>query len=124
MIVMNNDDQELTEFLDGVIGVVEANSFETLSLWRECTEELKKTWVDNNRGYWQVVGKLNKMPVCITLQTSVVDGHKILFYHPTSQVVDYRKIDKWLNRNMPKTAFRSNGYLNRTNAMNFYNVMR
>lgn len=115
-------DAQMTEFLDGVVGAVEANSFETLSLWRECHQELKMPWVDRGSGLMEIVGTVGDRPVCISLLTSVVDGQKILFYDPTSQVVDHAMIDEWLVKNLPRTAFYGERP-NRTDAMNFHNVL-
>lgn len=116
-------DAEMTEFLNGVVGVVEANSYERLCLWKEYTEELKKRWKDNRSGFSEVIGYLADMPVCISLFTSEVDGHKILFIDATSQVIDHRMIDKWLIETMPKSAFKDDGrFVNKTDAMNFHNI--
>lgn len=115
----------MEEFLDGVIGVVDANSYEQHSLWRECHENRHMTWEQNLSGLGQTVGKIDDMPVHISLLTAVVKGHKLLFIHPTSQVVDHRMIDAWLKDNLPLTAFRDRDprkWINRVDAMNFSNV--
>lgn len=117
-------DNQMQTFLNGVVGVVEANSFETMCLWKEYTEELKKTWLENPSGLGQQIGILAGMPIFISLNTAIIDGKKILFIDPTSQVVDYRIIDKWLEENLPKTAYTLYGRINKTNAMNFCNVLR
>lgn len=113
-------DKHMTEFLEGVIGVIEANSFEKLCLWQE--RGSKAAWKENPAGYSEVIGYLDDMPVCISLFTITVDGHKLLFFDPTSQVVDHRMIDQWLEENLPKSAFKTDGWINKTNAMNFHNV--
>lgn len=114
-------DTEMTEFLSGVVGVVEANSFERLCLWQE--HHTRRLWLDRNDGLLETVGHLDGMPVCLSLLTSKIDGHKVLFIDATSQVVDHRMIDKWLAETLPKTAFKNGGeYVNKTDAMNFHNV--
>ena len=112
---------EMTNFLHGVVGVVEANSFESLCLWEEA-EEQGRSWISNNSGFGQTVGQIAGMPVCLSLLTAEVEGHKILFIDPTSQVVDHRMIEEWLAKTLPKSAFRDDGFVNKTNAMNFHNV--
>lgn len=109
----------VTAFLSGVVGVVDANSFERLCLWQERGE---KTWVDSPFGHWLEIGSCADMPVCVNLSTVVIGGHKILFIDPTSQVVDYRMIDAWLERGMPSSARTKDQKLNRTDAMNIHNV--
>lgn len=115
------DPQEMTDFLDGVVGAVEANSYEKYMLWYENQQsKYRKTWVSNNMGLMEIVGYIDKRPVCISLFTSVVGSRKILFYYATSQIVDHLMIDEWLKENLPKTAFRNDGYVNKTDATNFH----
>lgn len=116
-------DHEMTKFLDGVIGVVEANSYEKHMLWVENDRRANpKTWTDYNCGLVEVIGFVVDMPICISLFPAEVGGHKLLFIDATSQVVDYRMIDQWLKDNPPASAFREDSYVNKTNAMNFHNV--
>lgn len=113
--------EEVARFLDGVIGVVEANSFETSRLWREHHE--KRAWIENLSGFGCTVGHRHGDPVCISLLTATVDGHKILFFHPTSPVVDWDLIDAWMVASLPKSAFRAGSdVVNRTDATNFANI--
>ncbi len=107
------------EFLQGVIGFVEATSFEYHQLWKEWED--KSTWKQNLSGYGQVVGHLDSRPVFISLITAVIEGHKVLFIDPTSEVVDWKLIETWLLVNLPETAM-VNKRVNRTDAMNFTNI--
>lgn len=117
------DPGEMTKFLSGVVGVVEANSYEKHMLWNENRQrESPRVWEENLSGFIETIGHINKVPVCISLNTAEVAYQKILFVDPTSQVVDHRMVDKWLKDNLPKSAFRSNGYVNKTNAMNFHTL--
>lgn len=106
-------DDEMIRFLDGIVGSVEATHDEKSHLWALYTKELNKRWKENNSGILETVGYLDDRPVCISLSTAVVDGHKILFWHATSQVVDHVLIDEWLKLNTPD---------NRTNATNFHSI--
>ena len=108
-------------FLDDVVGVVEANSFERMCLWKEYKAN-GKTWVQNLSGCGINVGYITaQRPVFISLTTAVVDGHKILFVEPTSISVDHGMIGIWLKSNVP-SAIKENGYLNVVDAGNFFNV--
>lgn len=120
----------MKEFLEGVVGVVEANSFETLCLWQKHTDGGKRnsdTWVQHLSGPLVTVGHMDtsdkRYPVCISLFINEVNGRKILFLEATSIVVNWDMISTWLIENLPKTAFRDNGYINKTNAMNFFNLL-
>lgn len=116
---------DVIEYLDGVVGIVEANSFENMMLWeRNRTQIEPKSWVSSGGGYLVTMGEISSMPVCVSILSAMIDGQKILFWHATSKVVDHRLIDAWFKENLPKSAFRSDGYVNGTDAMNFHNVFR
>lgn len=117
-------DDQMKEFLDGVTGAVEANDYEALCLWSENRQRDKPlSWRQELSGYHKTIGELAGMPVCMSLHIIYVDGKKILFYDPCSQVVDHRIVEEWLDKHLPDTARRSDGYINKTNAMNFHNVL-
>jgi hypothetical protein len=118
---MSHHDDQIKKFLKDVRGAVEATSYEELRICQEYKQEY--SWEQNLCGYLETVGFLGKMPICISLRTSVVNGHKILFWDATSQVVDHKKIDKWFKKNLPESARRDDGSPNRTDAMNFHNIL-
>jgi len=123
-------DEEMARFLDGVVGVVECDNYGKHMIWVENhykAVELghrKLDWVDGRLGMMEKVGELADMPVCISLFKATIDGQLILFVDPCSMVVDHRMIDAWYKRVLPKSAFRADGYVNKTDAMNFNNVLR
>lgn len=123
-------DDEIARFLEGVVGCVEANSFEKHSLWKENhyladDARHKREWKDNNSGYGITIGCVDDRPVHLSLRIATIDGQKILFYYATSQVVDHKMIREWLEVNLPDTA-KGNypGGYNNTDATNFHNVFR
>lgn len=114
---------QFTEFFEGVVGVVEATSYESMCLWREYHKERGMPWEADLGGYLPTIGQLDGRPVCLSLFVKKIDGHKLLFIEATSQVVDHKMIDEWLKANLPATAFQPGGeYINYQNAMNFHNV--
>lgn len=119
-------DAEMTKFLEGVVGVVEADNYGKHMLWVENSRrDTPLTWVQNCHGYLLTIGMLDDMPVCISLFTAVIDGHKLLYLEATSTVVDHRMIDDWLKKNLPESAFQPGGeFVNSTDAMNFHNIFR
>jgi len=109
------------KFLEGIIGLVEATSYETMCLCKEHENE----WQQGGSGYGITVGKIKKHPVCISLLVNTVGGHRILFWEATSRIVDHKLIEAWFIKHLPVTAFRDNDprkYLNKHNAMNFSNI--
>jgi len=124
-------DCEMTAFLEGVIGAVLAYSYEHHMLWVENQKAEKPlTWEDVNPGLLEVAGYCHdtsgkSFPTCISLFKARVGGHLLLFWHPTSQIVDFRLIEEWMKTNLPETAFvEYNGVrcVNQTDAMNFHNI--
>ena len=103
----------IKEYLSGVVGAVEASSYESLCLWQEYRD--RKNWKQALSGYGITIGFLADMPVCISLMMVEVDGHKLLFWHATSQVVDHRMIDKWFDAHLSGVR--------RVDAQNFHNAL-
>lgn len=114
-------DREMTEFLSGVVGAIEATSFEQHCLWEKYTE-YGVSWDQINPGLLERVGELADMPVCISLFKVKIGGETILFYHATSQVVDHRMIRQWLEDNLPASARREDDRINHTDANNSHIV--
>ncbi len=117
-----HDDDEMNKYLEGVIGVVEASRDEYCTLYR-LYKDLGHSWNEDrmNSGINCILGFCDKMPVAVTFTFAIIKGHKIMFIDPTSQVVDYRIIDKWLKKRMPKSAY-VNKHVNRTDVGNFHNI--
>jgi hypothetical protein len=124
-------------FLQGVEGVVEANSYEGMCIWKGERDRFEAMTVtekaeiggrlpwDQHNGYLVTVGEIGDMPVCFSILINVVRGMKLLFVEPTSVVVDHRMFEAWLQANLPDEAFKMmNGkrVVHRTNAMNFHNI--
>lgn len=110
----------IKEYLLGVVGIVEANSFESSMLWEKHHE--KREWKETLSGYLPCVGFIGERPIHISLMTAIIDGFKILFWHPTSQVVDHALIVEWFQKNLPTSAINDRGYPNSVDAQNFFNV--
>lgn len=114
----------IEEFLRGVVGSVEATNAEYHNLWEYWHSKRGKQWDQINSGLLPIVGRLAGMPICISLMKATVDGNLLLFWHATSQIVDHRAIEAWLEASLPDSARWPDGRLNRTDAMNFHNIFR
>lgn len=113
--------REITTFLSDIEAIIECDSFSQHALWKEFHERCE--WKQNLSGYGVTVGYLAEQPVFISILKAVVDSVTILFINPTSEVVDWRMIEKWLKKNMPATAYRDSTYLNKQDAQNFSNAL-
>lgn len=82
----------------------------------------KVEWVEDCRGAFYQTGELDGRPVCTNFFWAKLDGHLIVFYDNTSQVVDTVQVEQWLNKNCwPKW---DNGTrIAITNADNFHHVI-
>lgn len=87
------------EWLATVSSVVEANSFEHLSLWQKFKE--KVTWKENNSGLLFTLGKIENRPICICLNHAIINDKIVLFFEATSQLVDYIMIDEFFKTKCP-----------------------
>lgn len=122
----------IRNYLANCEGAVEANSYETMCLWKELSVEAKRfgwgngdyDWVQNNSGCGCGIGEVAGKPVFVSLLTNTINGQEILFYEATSQIVDHEMVEEWLKEALPDKAKYSGGYVNKTNAMNFTNILK
>ena len=120
--VQIDSDYQMTKFLENVQGVVEASREEQSNIYFRAKDR-GLIWVSNNAGYAPTIGHFGNMPICLSLFTAVVGGFKILFVDQCSMVTHSGMTEDWLKANLPKSAFRSDGYLNMTDATNWSNVI-
>lgn len=125
-------DGQIDSYLEGVVGVVEADDYGQHMLWTEYAEEARRhspgdtrsrfEWESTGHGYMPVIGYIGDMPVTLSLMTVTVKGHKLLFYYSPSTIVDHGMIREWFLKNLPASCRFGPGGFNHTNAMNFTNV--
>lgn len=114
---------EVKAMLVGVVGVVEATSYEEMCLWHEYTKERAQSWEDARRGWLLEIGRVQGLPVMLSVKVNTINGHRILFIEATSRMVDHNMVEQWLKDNLPDTAMRPGSeYVNKVDAMNFHNV--
>jgi hypothetical protein len=124
---INPEDKKL--FKD-VVFLVDASYTEHFFLWKENFHELTrqyyavKTWEDEGMGHSINIGEINKRPVCVTLFYTEINGHRVMFYEGTSQVVDHKMIERWLQHWTLKTIRWDNGHRwAHSDAMNFHHCI-
>lgn len=111
------------EKLKDTIFFVEANSFETLTLWKEYKDEIK--WVQDHEGFMETLGYIDdnvKKPVCVTFLFNILNDKRICFFDVTSRFSDMTMIEEWLDKNYPVKWDRGTRVA-RTDAMNFHHVI-
>ena len=107
----------MNDFTD-VVGVIEATSYETLSIYRECVDKGYE-WKDGSGCQLErITHQKYGYSTCFSPWVKTINGHKILFLEPTSTIVDWDLIDKWIEDKLPEEA-----KTNRNNAMNGFNTI-
>lgn len=108
--------QSVEQLLDKATFIVEASSFEQLMLWQQhargsifsvvdknhnlAFEQL--SWEQSGGGSLVTVGYHCRQPVCISLSWCRIDGQIIMFWEPTSRVVNHEMIEKWLKEHFTR----------------------
>lgn len=94
-----------------VVYLVEATSYETLALWQRYHEETQWKSVTYGGPMFHI-GALADRPVVLSVNICEILGRKVMFYNPTSQVVDWVMVEEFLETHWPTVK--------RTEAMNFH----
>lgn len=100
--------------------LVEISSFERQSLWSKYHNDY--TWEDNNMGFNRQIGIIDDRPICVTFYLHKINGLNVLFYEATSQLVDWKMIEDYLDVVCNLKEFKSNRRA-RIDASNFHNVI-
>ena len=109
--------------------VVEANDCEFLYLWKDFSEQHNKSvlnrkynFEEDNRGLCYTIGRAGNKPISVTFRWCLIDGFRIMFYYPSSLLVDHEQINSWLERSCTGLwkAYQGNGFCN---AMNFHHCL-
>jgi hypothetical protein len=107
---------------------VEADSFSYHALWRDHSHESRERrgkiveWQDVSQGWSKQVGSLDGRPVVVSLRWSYLDGQLVLFWHGTSQVVDYKMIEDWLDEHF-KATYDNDTCKAKCDASNFHHCL-
>ncbi len=87
--------------------VVEANSFEMRTLWRDHArdsndrigEPVKWNQLD---GRLIQIGELDGHPLCLSLHWVMIDDKLIVFWDSCSRVTDFEKSESWIKKHFDK----------------------
>lgn len=113
---MSSDQSIVTkEHFKNIAYIVEANSFEQLSLWQTWHNEKHIPWIEISQGLITTVGEFAEFPVCIEINFALICNQRVVFYYPTSEVVNWTLIKEWWKMHQPSAPH--------CNAMNFQNCI-
>jgi hypothetical protein len=125
--VTEEDIRKMTneEKLKAVDFFVEADGYAVQSLWEKYWYDkkvLRLDWIQDKSGFAKHIGDINgwkDMPVTCEFSFYIINGKYICFYNPSSNYVDWKMIENWIDNNYPVKY--DTDRLARTNAMNFHN---
>jgi hypothetical protein len=103
---------EIETKLSQEVFVVEATSYERHALWAKHNETVD--WKAEGVGHGCKIGELDGRPVFVAFNYAKINGQLVVFYNPTSQVVDWEMVEKWIKEHF-KIGFRDG----QSDAMNF-----
>lgn len=94
------------ERLKKTLFLVEATNFEQQALWCTWSKESGErpsyikpvAWEQVNPGWSVQVGKIGKLPVCVSVTWARIDGHLVCFYDAISRAYDSELVDKWFKQ--------------------------
>lgn len=124
------NDAEFARRLKDTKFVLDATHDEMFMIWEKFSDEAmhknpdfnKYKFEQMNPGVSLTIGTLAGMPVCMSLFWWKINGVLIMVHECTSQVVDHRMVDKWLEKNCcPR--WDGGSRLAHCNTANFHHVL-
>jgi len=97
--MMGSSDDEMTRLRKETKLIVEANSYERVTLWERWVD--KTEWQEHRQGRLVTVGAYRNRPVCVSLVWAAIRGKAVCFLEATSELVDWKMIDAWLKKEFP-----------------------
>mgnify|MGYP000878653599 FL=1 len=107
--MMGSSDDEMARLWKETKLIVEANSYERMTLWERWID--KTEWQQHLQGRLVTVGTYHRRAVCVSLVWATIRGKAVLFLEATSELVDWKMIDAWLKKEFPDVR--------KVDAMNF-----
>lgn len=90
---------------------VQANDEDRTRMWEDWATDAadlgrkwdhRVEWVQDFRGQIVTVGELGTIPISITFTWATINRSEVVFWDATSQVVDYRLCETWIQKHFSK----------------------
>jgi len=99
----------MDSFKRDTVFYVEATNHERHTLWRDFADDKtarehgaptknRVSWEQLNPGSMPTVGLDNKRPITVVCTWARINGQIVMFYEPTSQIVNWKTIEAWLEK--------------------------
>lgn len=114
--------QEKEEKLKTSVFFIEANSFETLQLWK--SHKLETNWEEDMAGFSQCIGLIDNdknKPVHVLFFFAKIYDKRICFFDVVSRYNDSEMVKNFIKENYPVKDDRGRDAI--TNAMNFHHAI-
>ncbi len=103
--------EQHAEFFTDVVFLIEATSHEYMSLWQDFSSEADRprwpkrvlSWKQESVGSMPQVGWIGNRPIFVSIKYARLNGHRVMFYHGCSELVDHKMIEQWLRHFTEKT---------------------
>ena len=116
--------KEHAEYFDGVYYCLEATHNEQFMFWKiywhDKVNEGVTSWEEVGMGKCATIGYIDDRPICVTIFYAIINKAKVAFYEGTSQLVDHKMIEDWLDLHFKKNT---DGRGNISNASNFHHCL-
>ncbi len=115
--------------LKSVIGVIEANSFEYMTLWEMYASEAlsfgigtraRCDWREDLSGLFFIIGHLAERPVTIQLRFAELNGHRVIFFNSPSVVVDHDMVRSWIDTHVRTPDGKASPVVDSNNAFEIF----
>ena len=100
--------------------VVEVSNYERQSLWEKHHEA--NNWKSAMERYGRQIGEIGDRPIWATFSLETINGLRVLFWEATSQLVDYKMIEDYLEKHCNPLEYDSKSRAN-CNAENFHDCL-
>ena len=114
---LTNSDRDLFDRVTAAEYVVVAQSFEKHALWKD---ERNRPWVQDTSGRGLEIGTIGDRSVFVSLTWAKVSGVEVMFVEPSSELIDYKMIDDFLQLNCTGALPSNSKYIQQVNPENFY----
>lgn len=120
MTLVRNLETDPALFHD-VVFLVEATTFEKFQYYKYCEDIQSGSFISERESVMIHIATLDNRPINVQLEYANVCGHRVMFWDPVSQLVDYKLVEAWFEQFRPIIRKNAGDTLIESDAQNFRN---
>ena len=120
MTLVRNLETDPALFHD-VVFLVEATTFESFQYYKYCEAIQPGSFVSERDSKLIHIATMNDRPINLQLDYAKVCGHRVMFWDPVSQLVDYKLVESWFEQFRPIIRKNAGDTVIESDAQNFRN---